>query len=174
MNKRTDISASFIDGMKYEQVEKLIYDNFSDVEIHCKNCLEVFRNFREAFRGYLIGKGGSKFGRSPITTFDRDIEQVGCLSEITFVFEDVRVVAYASKKMIHVGVLQPEIWVNKYIEYIKLKFQTNIKELIIDPREFKSKYDKDVEYLFFEELSYRLEEGDLEGGENAARCVRKI
>jgi hypothetical protein len=160
----TWIIARFHSKFNTEDVVEIVKQNFHNVIVHCCDCLKVQRNFREAWRGFVIGEDKTRkpFGRSPVTTVDSAIESTGQVYEITFTFKEVETYAFFSKLAFDMRTTRRDEWANELINY--LKTLPVFREIEIRYPDFEGELN-----LFYTDLSRRLEEGDFEGGEQRSR-----
>jgi len=149
-----------------ETAYDLLQKTFSPVVIHCKNCLNVRRNFYEALRGYLIGKrgapltfGGHFFSRAAITSIDDELEKSGQKYEISFTYSDIEIVGTISSRCLNITAYDvSDGWIESFKKKMSLTFT------ITEMKEFNTEVKKNR--FFYKDLAKRLEEGDFEGGEN--------
>jgi len=155
-----------IDYDNVETAYDLLQTAFSPIVIHCTNCMKVRRDFTEAFRGYLIGKGvfnsrGSVMGRSPIISMEKVMEKKGASYEVSFTHEKIDICGTISKECLYVIIYDiSNEWLKKFKE--KVLSVLTVVEII----ELDSDSIKKGKRCFYEDLAKRLEEGDFEGGES--------
>ncbi len=165
-----EIVANFCSNVILTDAVMEIQAVFPSVRIHCTDCLNVLKSFREAYRGYIIGydAGSGKnslkqqpFGRYPITTLDHMVEDVGQTLEITFDFEEKNVCGEIGKSSLTIATNNTREWSERLVTCIrKISIVLDIE---IRPKLFPG---NGIAFLRWSNLEQRLNSGDLKGGED--------
>jgi hypothetical protein len=169
------INAKFPEGTTFDQAMARLYRFFLPFSVHCVNCYEVHRAFKEAHRGFMIGQGharadGTKFGRSPITAFDDIIAETGRMDEVSFIFQGTTIIATINKFALHIKIARRDEWSQELIEHFQrlARFGQIFASLEVVNIDCKGEVN-----LFYTDLLKRLEEGDFEGWEDRSRYIIK-
>ena len=165
------IVIDFHEGVTLDQAMEMVDQCFSHVRVHCVDCYIIHSTFREAWRGFMIGKGdpifinsitGKPVSRVIVTTFEDIIAREGQLNEISFVFNDMIVYATVGKLGMRIKIASRDSWTLELISYIKnILFFKKVEIIEVN---WKGEIN-----LFYTDLAQRLEEGDFEGGEERSR-----
>ena len=165
-----DIIANFNSSITLAEAVMEIQTVFPSVRIHCTDCLNVLKSFREAYRGYIIGydAGSGKnslkqqpFGRYPITTLDHMMEDIGQILEITFDFEGKNVCGEIGQSSLTIATNNTREWAERLVACVR-KISI-VRDIEIRPKLFPG---NGIAFLRWSHLEQRLNSGEFDGGED--------